>query len=119
VHLRAAHTTDGFSVGQSILMQQLVPSLSGAICRYADGLPAHAQNNDLGVKLALHIDRVTVLAFGHLASPSAAQSSRPRCCTGTAKTLRRIQDAPEVFTVHHSHQKQRSFSNASQLLTPR
>ena len=28
-------------------------------------------------------DRVTVLAFGHRASPSAAQSSRPRCCTGT------------------------------------
>src|SRR5450755_1434399 len=38
VHLRAAHTTDGFSAGQSILMQQHVASRSGAICRYADGL---------------------------------------------------------------------------------
>jgi hypothetical protein len=36
----------------------------------------HAQNNDLGVELALHIDRVTILAFGHPASPSATQSSR-------------------------------------------
>src|ERR1700676_2522744 len=34
-------------------------------------VPAHAQNNDLGIKLAFHIDRVTVLAFGHRASPSA------------------------------------------------
>jgi hypothetical protein len=38
VHLRAAHTTDGFSADQSILMQRHVPSRSGAICRYADGL---------------------------------------------------------------------------------
>src|ERR1700694_3817195 len=38
--------------------------------------PAHAQNNDLGVELALYIDRVTILAFGHLVSPSATQSSR-------------------------------------------
>jgi hypothetical protein len=38
VHLRAAHGTDGFSAGQSILMQRHVPSPSGAICRYADGL---------------------------------------------------------------------------------
>jgi len=38
VHLRAAHGTDGFSAGQSILMQRHVPSRSGAICRYADGL---------------------------------------------------------------------------------
>jgi hypothetical protein len=38
VHLRAAHATDGFSAGQSILMQQHVASRSGAICRYADGL---------------------------------------------------------------------------------
>jgi small ligand-binding sensory domain FIST len=38
VHLRAAHTTDGFSAGQSILMQRHVPSRSGAICRCADGL---------------------------------------------------------------------------------
>src|SRR2546426_10671351 len=38
VHLRAAHATDGFSAGQSILMQGHVPSRSGAICRYADGL---------------------------------------------------------------------------------
>jgi signal-transduction protein with cAMP-binding, CBS, and nucleotidyltransferase domain len=38
-------------------------------------VPAHAQNNDLGVELALHIDRVTILAFGHRASPSATQSS--------------------------------------------
>jgi hypothetical protein len=33
-------------------------------------VPAHAQNNDLGVELALHLDRVTILAFGHRASPS-------------------------------------------------
>src|ERR1700687_261992 len=39
-------------------------------------VPAHAQNNDLSVELALYIDRVTVLAFGHRASPSATQSSR-------------------------------------------
>ena len=39
-------------------------------------VPAHAQNNDLGVELALHIDRITILAFGHRASPSATQSSR-------------------------------------------
>src|SRR5437867_10233802 len=38
VHQRAAHATDGFSAGQSILMQRHVPSRSGAICRYADGL---------------------------------------------------------------------------------
>ena len=39
-------------------------------------VPAHAQNNDLSVELALYIDRVTILAFGHRASPSATQSSR-------------------------------------------
>src|SRR4029077_10823614 len=39
-------------------------------------VPAHADNNDLGVELSLRIDRVTVLAFGHRASPSATQSSR-------------------------------------------
>ena len=38
VHLRAAHTTDGFSAGQSILMQRRVPNRSVAICRYADDL---------------------------------------------------------------------------------
>ena len=38
VHLRAAHGTDGFSAGQSILMQRHVPSRSGAIGRYADDL---------------------------------------------------------------------------------
>jgi hypothetical protein len=39
-------------------------------------VPAHAQNNDLGIELAFHIDHVTILAFGHRASPSATQSSR-------------------------------------------
>jgi hypothetical protein len=42
-----------------------------------------AQNNDLGAELPLHIDRVTILAFGHRASPSATKSSRASCCTGT------------------------------------
>jgi hypothetical protein len=37
VHLRAAHTTDGFSASQSILMQRHLPSRSEAIGRYADG----------------------------------------------------------------------------------
>src|SRR6202790_5214100 len=46
-------------------------------------VPAHAQNNDLGVELALHIDRVTVLAFGHRASPSATSLADTRCCSGT------------------------------------
>src|ERR1700681_3853360 len=38
VHLRTAHATDGFAAGQSTLMQRHIPSRSGAICRYADGL---------------------------------------------------------------------------------
>ena len=48
---------------------------------------AHAQNNDLGVELALHIDCVTVLAFGHRASPSATNLADARCCTGTGQTI--------------------------------
>src|ERR1700724_4101002 len=47
-----------------------------SVARPIGKVPAHAQNNDLSVELALHIDRVTVLAFGHRASPSATQSSR-------------------------------------------
>ena len=39
-------------------------------------VPPHAQNNDLGIELAFYIDRITVLAFGHRASPLATQSSR-------------------------------------------
>src|SRR6202163_139660 len=41
-------------------------------------VPAHAQNNDLSVELALYIDRVTILAFGHRASPSARLCCRRR-----------------------------------------
>src|SRR5438876_7225667 len=47
-----------------------------SVAQAISDVPAHAQNNDLGVELALHIDRVTILAFGHRASPSATQSSR-------------------------------------------
>ena len=46
-------------------------------------VPAHAQNNDLGVELALHLDRGTILAFGHRAPPSARSLADVRCCTGT------------------------------------
>ena len=32
-------------------------------------VPPHAQSNSLGVEVALHIDRITVLTFGHRAAP--------------------------------------------------
>src|SRR5438552_6789026 len=59
VHATLGHHRNEISVAQAI-----------------SDVPAHAQNNDLGVELALHIDRVTILAFGHRASPSATQSIR-------------------------------------------
>jgi len=52
----------------------------------AQAIGAHTQNNDLGVELALHINRVPILTFGHRVPPSATQSSRRTLYTETDRS---------------------------------
>jgi hypothetical protein len=76
-----------------------------------------AQNNDVGVELALHMDRVTILAFGHRASPSATQSSRRPLLH--RNHLNQVQAQPDRYQIESPSRvpQRRGLADAYRILT--